>query len=276
MFKLSELHASISQLAVLQQTQYPVCPNALPGSERHSGRYVMRFARTRAELDAVLKLRFEVFNLELGEGLATSFLTGRDLDEFDESCHHLMVVETETGQVIGTYRMQTSEMAARGQGFYAAHEFALEQLPAAVRNNAVELGRACVAQAHRHASVLWLLWQGLADYLRHNRKRYLFGCCSLTSQAVWEGRQVSDLLKAEGHMHPQFLVSPRPAFACTPSTAESVEGKAVKLPRLFRTYLRYGAQVCSPPALDRQFKTIDYLVLFDAANMDEETIRRFF
>ena len=37
----------------------------------------------------------------------------------------------------------------------------------------------------------------------------------------------------------------------------------VKLPRLFSTYLGIGAKVCSPPAIDRRFKTIDFLVMLD-------------
>ena len=47
-------------------------------------------------------------------------------------------------------------------------------------------------------------------------------------------------------------------------------------PRLFRTYLRYGAKVCSPPAIDRRFKTIDFLVLFDIARMSERAVQMFF
>jgi len=40
------------------------------------GKYAVRFAKSREELDAVLRLRFEVFNLELGEGLETLFGPG--------------------------------------------------------------------------------------------------------------------------------------------------------------------------------------------------------
>ena len=50
----------------------------------------------------------------------------------------------------------------------------------------------------------------------------------------------------------------------------------VKLPKLFRIYLRHGALVCGPPAIDREFKTIDYLVLFDVNAMSERQIRTFF
>jgi len=49
-------------------------------------------------------LRFEVFNLELGEGLAESYATGLDVDPFDEFCDHLIVEELATSEIVGTYR----------------------------------------------------------------------------------------------------------------------------------------------------------------------------
>ena len=49
-------------------------PNSLSAREIIKGRYAVRFARNSAEIVAALKLRYEVFNLELGAGLASSFL----------------------------------------------------------------------------------------------------------------------------------------------------------------------------------------------------------
>jgi putative hemolysin len=227
-------------------------------------------------LDAALKLRFEVFNLELGEGLTSSFQTGRDWDEFDETCDHLVVADTETGEVVGTYRMQTSDMALVGSGFYTATEFDLSRFPPDALNDGIELGRACVAQSHRNTQVLFLLWKGLATYVLRQRKRYLFGCCSLTSQNVNEGWRLMELLKTQGHLHPSLFIPPNPGYACAPNDSNFAEKDSVKIPRLFRTYLRYGAKVCSPPAIDRQFKTIDFLVLFDVAKMNERSVRTFF
>ena len=40
--------------------------------------------------------------------------------------------------------------------------------------------------------------------------------------------------------------------------------------------MRYGAQVCGPPAIDRTFKTIDYLVLLDVSGLDGVTRALFF
>lgn len=69
---------------------------------------------------------------------------------------------------------------------------------------------------------------------------------------------------------------PHPEFACETDGLNLDASEGAKLPRLFRTYLRSGAKVCSSPAIDRQFKTIDFLALFDIAEMDERTAKLFF
>ncbi len=237
------------------------------------GRYVVRLAETIAEIDAALKLRFEVFNLELGEGLDSSFRTGRDRDEFDGSCDHLIVTDQTNGNVVGTYRLRTIEMAKHAGGFYSASEFDLNYLPQEVLNQALELGRACIAQSHRNRQVLFLLWKGLAQYVQARRKRFLFGCCSLTSQDPKDGNQLHDQLINGGRMHPTFFVPTRSGYECPSVTSRSSE---VEIPKLFRMYLSIGAKVCSPPAIDRVFKTIDFLVLFDIDAMDFVTRRMYF
>ncbi|HEY7546614.1 MAG TPA: GNAT family N-acyltransferase [Blastocatellia bacterium] len=263
-----------AQIKVLPTAAYPVFADSLPQGEIREGRYLARFARSSEELDAILRLRFEIFNIELGEGLASSFQTGRDLDEFDRFCHHLVVEDSQEGRIVGTYRCQTAEMAAAGRGFYSAVEFDLSHFPEDVLANSIELGRACISLSHRNTQVLFLLWKGLAMYVAHNRKRYLFGCCSLTSQDESEGVKVLRMLEAGDHMHPTLSAGPQPGFECR--TSEAGDGVQEAIPKLFRTYLRFGARVCGPPAIDRLFKTIDYLVLFDVAEMDAQTHKVFF
>jgi putative hemolysin len=254
---------------------YPVRPELLPDFGAEAGRYVVRFARTPEELDAVLRLRFEVFNLELDEGLDSSFLTGRDEDEFDATSHHLLVCERSGGRAVGTYRLRTSEVDVEARGFYSAGEFNLACLPPQVAGESVEIGRACVAREHRNTHVLFLLWRGLAAYLRQNRKRYFFGCCSLPGADAREGLRVLKLLEREGHMHPTFYVPPRAGFECEDG-GEGAGGGEPSVPKLFRSYLRFGAKVCGPPALDRAFKTTDFFVVFDAGEMDAKTRGLFF
>jgi putative hemolysin len=252
-------------------TGYPVSPQGLPPSVPTERRYRLDFARTAAELEAVQRLRFEVFNLEMGEGFDESHETGLDQDRFDSVCHHLMIIDRKTEAVVGTYRMQTGEMALLNRGFYTADEFDLKSLSDDVRLNSVETGRACVAREYRNHRVLFMLWRGLVAYMAHNRKRYVFGCCSLTSQDPVLGKQAMEHLIQQGHVRDDVSVTPLAGWECYPagfSLTDAQRAKTIKLPRLFRTYLRYGAKVCGTPALDRFFKTIDYLVIMDLNELD--------
>lgn len=266
----------MSKETASSKVTYPINPELIPDRELVEGRYALRFAKSTEDLDAVLRLRFEVFNLELGEGLDSSIDSGRDLDEFDPVCHHLMVTETATAELVGCYRMQTSEMAAANRGFYSNIEFDLASFPDQVVANALETGRACVHRDHRSTLVLFLLWKGLALYVANNRKRFLFGCSSLPTQDPHRAQAFVEYLAKHDHLHSDLWVETRPGFECFAGDFKASPGQRVKVPPLFRTYLRHGAKVCSPPAIDRQFKTIDFLVLFDVDAMDQKTFQTFF
>ena len=54
--------------------------------------------------------------------------------------------------------------------------------------------------------------------------------------------------------------SARAEYECSLSQLASDE---LQIPKLLRAYLTLGAKICGPPALDRQFKTIDFLTLLD-------------
>jgi putative hemolysin len=263
-----------------EELEYPIARDLVPSRELEEGRYAVRYARTAAELDELLRLRFQVFNIELNEGLEESLATGRDRDEFDAVCHHLIVVDRRTDAIVGTYRIQTAGMAAANRGFYSAAEFDLGGFPSFVTDSAVEVGRACVALEHRNTQVLFLLWRGLALYMAANQLRFLFGCCSLTSQDAAEGLVTHRYLQEHGHLHPEIVIAPQPEYACLDADAiaalDTADTAGIKLPQLFRIYLRHGAKACGLPAIDRRFKTIDWLVLFDVAAMDEKKLKTFF
>ena len=255
---------------------YPPDPDRIPPLDVVDGDYAARFARNSADLERILHLRYRVFNLELGEGLEVSHEDGKDRDVYDEHCHHLFVVHTPTDTVIGTYRLQTSEMAASGAGFYSADEFHLERWPSEVLSAACEVGRACISSDHRHRRVLLLLWRGLGAYVLHNQKRYFFGCCSLTSQDPFDAARMAEYLRQKGYMHPDLHLEPRTEFDCDETGFDPQGWDQIKVPALMGTYLRYGARICGRPAIDRAFKTIDFLALLDLDEMDADKILRQF
>ncbi len=248
-----------------------------PLKQFSEGRYTVRFAKTEEEIDAALRLRFEIFNLELNEGLEASFINERDEDEFDKTCHHLIVIENETEKIVGTYRVRTMAMAQSAFGFYSASEFAVEDLPYHILAESIETGRACIAREHRNSRVLFLLWKGLAMYMTENRKRYVFGCCSLPTQDCAEGMRALRGLVRDGFLHESLRVAPREDYVCRAEDFLSEDsGADIKLPKLFDTYLRIGAKICGEPVIDRQFKTIDFFVIVDLKNMPDKYFKMFF
>jgi putative hemolysin len=220
--------------------------------------YQVRLASSSAELGEAQALRFEVFNLELDEGLVSSYETGLDADPFDPICDHILVEESGTGKIVGTYRLQCGEVAARAKGYYSAREFDLSKFEP-MRAQIIELGRACIHRDHRNFSVLNLLWKGIASYAEQHRARYLMGCSSLTSQSEAVGIAAYELLKP--HLAPSlWRTQPMPGFACE---GDSALKEAIKIPKLLSAYLALGASICGPPAIDREFKTIDFLTWLD-------------
>lgn len=242
-----------------------------------NNRYIVRFAQGISDVQAAQRLRFNVFNAELGEGLDDSHYQQLDSDKYDAQCHHLLVIHREDERVIGTYRMQPYDMACSKAGLYSAEEFNLCTIPRHILKQSVEVGRACIEKEHRNGRVLYLLWRGIAQYLNYMKARYLLGCCSITSQSEQEGWLVMKYLREHELLHNQIMVSIMPAYQCR-SMQEAVHSqrKTEGLPQLFRLYMDLGARVCSPPAIDRAFKTIDYLVILDVENLDERTKILFF
>ena len=223
------------------------------------GRYRIRLAENAHDRFAACRLRFNVFNVEMGEGLSSSYSTGLDRDRFDAVCDHLIVEDREDGRVVGTYRMQSGLTAAAGFGYYSAQEFEFAPYEC-IRNQVLELGRASIDRQHRSSEVLTLLWRGIAQYAKHYGLRYLIGCSSLHSTDPLAGWSVYQALGSQ-LVSFEYVTVPTPAFALPCS--EGQPGVPVKLPRLLRTYLGVGARICGPPAWDRAFGTIDFLTLLD-------------
>ena len=224
------------------------------------------------DLIACQRLRYEVFNLELGEGLSISDRSGLDIDPFDSFCDHLMVSDLETGKLVGTYRLQTGEVARKNLGYYGNQLFDFSVYER-VRREVLELGRACVHIDYRNIMVLHALWKGIAVYSTRHDSRYLIGCSSISSQDENVGAAMYDSLKDKFLVEPSLRTTPQPGHECR-AAGEPVE--AQRPPRLFRAYLEISGRICGPPSIDREFKTIDFLTLVDLANLPDRVRTRFF
>lgn len=258
---------------------------ARPRIHAEVGRYRLRLAETAEDREAACRLRFRVFNIELGEGLESSYETGLDSDQFDQICEHLLVEDKQQDnparKIVGTYRMQSGLTAARNLGYYSEQEFYFSPYEA-LRPGILELGRASIDREHRTPEVLTLLWRGIAQYANDMGLRYLVGCSSLTSRNPVEGWELYRQLE-QYRVSPEFETLPTEAYVCPTEPAErdaqpsasQESNEGVKVPRLLKTYLAIGARIAAPPAWDRAFGTIDFLTLLDLKMLSSAARNRF-
>ncbi|MGD0735588.1 MAG: GNAT family N-acyltransferase [Terracidiphilus sp.] len=273
-------------------TLAPSLPLSPPRPRIHAevGRYRVRLAQSNEDRIAACRLRFRVFNIELGEGLESSYETGLDMDQFDDVCEHLLVEDKSEDnpgrRIVGTYRMQSGTTAAHNIGYYSEQEFSFAPYEP-LRPGILELGRASIDREHRTPEVLTLLWRGIAQYANDMGLRYLIGCSSLTSRNPAEGWQMYRQLE-QYRVSPEFETVPTAAFAC-PTEQEGAHAQSspslgnqtpavstpVSVPKLLKTYLAIGARIGGPPAWDREFGTIDFLTLLDLKLLSSSARNRF-
>jgi putative hemolysin len=244
------------------------CGNTLAATDR----FRVGMAQTLDDVIECQRLRYLVFNCELGEGLDTSAKTGLDRDRFDFICDHLMVRDAVTGKLAGTYRMQSGYRAKGNIGYYGEGFFDFRPFER-IRGEVLELGRACVHEEYRNSNVLSMLWKGIAKYAESCGARYLIGCSSLSSQDENEGMALYEVLREKYLVEPSLRTNPVEGRRCKSNGSTTVPPK---LPRLFRAYLDISARVCGPPAIDREFRTIDFLTLVDLQVLPDRVRTRFF
>jgi len=83
-----------------------------------------------------------------------------------------------------------------------------------------------------------------------------------------------DQLREKYLIAPALRANPRPEFACRADNSGAAAAPAI--PRLFRAYLDVSARLCGPPAIDREFKTIDFLTLIDLQHIPDRVRTRLF
>ena len=242
-------------------------------SEQNSSfsKLTLSLASSPEEVREVQRLRYKVFIETMGLS-ALQNAEGLDQDEFDEYCDHLIVRDTNTLKIVGTYRV-LGPHAARGIGrFYSESEFDLSRFEH-IRGEIAEAGRACIHPDYRSGAVIMLLWAGLAAFMRREHCNYLVGCASISladggmnANAICAGLKPEDLAPVDYRVTPLL---PFPIHAVTDSPFKAT------IPPLLKGYLRAGAWVCGDPAWDPDFHCADLFLLLPLENLDGRYSRHY-
>ena len=235
-----------------------------------TGGIEVSWARHQDEVREAQRLRHNVFAGEMGAILSNA-VPGHDVDLFDDFCEHLLVRDSDTGAVIGTYRVLTPAQARRVGSTYSDTEFDLTRLRL-MRERMVELGRSCVHADHRHGGVIMALWGALAEFMVRNQLDTMIGCASIpmncqgaqghvggghAAASIWRQVREKHLASIEFHVRPRL-----------PLPIEQLDDTLdVEPPALIKGYLRLGAKVLGPPAWDPDFNAADLPMMMRIADL---------
>jgi putative hemolysin len=216
-------------------------------------------------------LRYRVFGEELGARLGPGH-AGLDVDDFDAHCHHLLVRDARTGEVVGCTRLLNGDAARRSGGFYAEGEFDLGVIPR-LPGKLLEVGRTCISPRCRQGAAIAVLWSGIAGYIQLHGIDYLFGCASVPlGEGDCHAAAVMSRLRRQAMTPAALRVTPKVPLRCD-AVPSRVPDAA--LPALLRAYVRLGARACGEACRDPDFEVGDVLMLLDLGELDPAYARHF-
>ena len=242
----------------------------------------LRMAQSPEDIEAIQKLRWQVFYEEMGAIPDPQRAGGLDSDRFDAVCDHLMVIDSSADSVVGTYRLLRQSVAMRHGGFYSAAEYDLRRLVGYSRASGgelLELGRSCVLPQYRSSAAIALLWRGIAHYLERHDIALMFGCASFPEADIDRHAKALSYLR-DNHLAP---VEIRPAIhpefdVAIPYVEVGIQDRRAVmqgLPPLLKAYLRVGPMFADGAFYDWQFNTVDVSVVMPVERIAQRYSARF-
>jgi putative hemolysin len=248
-----------------------------------SGHLEARLAASPAEIEAAQLLRWRVFYQEMGaQPTPEMTAAGRDIDEFDAICDHLLVLDTSAGpgaeQVVGTYRLTRRAQAEAFGRYYTAGEYDIAKI-VATPGNILELGRSCVDAAYRNTLTMQLLWRAIAHYINVHRIEVMFGCASLPGT---DPQALAVPLSYLAHFHlapselrPVALPERYTEMRLLPPEQIDQKRALAALPPLIKGYLRLGGFFGDGAVIDHQFNTTDVCVIVKSDLLSDKYSRHY-
>ena len=216
--------------------------------------WMLGVATDAAERERAYRLRSRVFFEEIGYRAGRNS-DGRDHDEFDDRCDHLILVDTDRDEVLGTYRAIDGAGGLCGRAQFDLT--ALDPIAATI----LQGGRTCVAAAHRTGPAIQYLSYGMELLLRERGAAYLLGAESFRVDRPEQLDVIHSYLRRFG-TDPNWHALAQPnarvaSLQIVPVTAADERC----LPNILRMDLRMGFLACSSPAWDADFGCYDVLML---------------
>lgn len=227
------------------------------------GRYRARLASSAADLVQAQALRHRSFIARRGLVLNG----GRDEDDFDPLCQHILIEHIPHQTLVGCYRLMSFEAGQSVENCYTAQSYDLAPLRY-FGGAKLEMGRFCLDPAAHDPDILRLAWGAMARVVMDQRVELLFGCSSF------------EVAKPEQHTHALAALQDHIAARDWRPLAKAVETYPIlraqvsdarqglaEMPTLLRTYLGMGGKVSDHAVIDRRLDTLHVFTAVEIAKI---------
>lgn len=224
-------------------------------------KFTVKFAETVAENNAAFALRYRDMLLEYRPDAIRE--NDMDITPYDAFAKQVICVDNDTGEVVGCYRIISTDSLPSGGRFVCEEEFDISALKAR-GERIVELSRAVVKKEYRNSVVLMLVLRFVVRYIREQGFRFVIGEASFlgTDKNAWK-KELSYL--AHYHAGEGYGVTSLEKEQIELLSKEELDPAELKrgLPPLIRAYLGFGAKVSVDSSTDRDFGSVDVFILLD-------------
>ena len=250
----------------------------------------VRLARNAAEIRRAQALRYKVFYKEMkAKPNVRAKILRRDADRLDPYCDHVLVLDhsedsaskpRKRPKVVGTYRLLRQEIAEKSGGFYSEDEYDLAPLLARHKDlKFLELGRSCVLKPYRNKKTVELLWHGVWTYILAHKMDVMIGCASLEGADLSDHAQALSFLKYNHSTTDEWdvraLAERSERMNIVPKDQVELKAAVRSLPPLVKGYLRLGAMIGDGAVVDKQFNTVDVIMVLPVKNISPKYIGYF-
>jgi L-ornithine Nalpha-acyltransferase len=221
------------------------------------GIYQARIAASPDDVIAAQRLRHLCFVDRPG---GTPRPDGRDQDDFDALCQHVLVEETGSGRLVCCFRLLPLAGGSEIGQSYSAQYYELSALRD-FQGPMVEMGRFCVHPDVQDADVLRVAWGAMTRFVDGRGVEMLFGCSSFAGTEADRYLDAFAMLSA-GHLAPKRWLprvkAPR-VFRFADRLRRVVFDRKralLAMPPLLKTYLVMGGWVSDHAVVDTDLNTL--------------------
>lgn len=223
----------------------------------HKGRLRARLARTDADLHAAQRLRWLRFR---ARGALPEDGTARDADIWDAVCHHMLIEDAISGQLLCCYRVLLVSDGGQILRSYSAQFYDLRRL-ASFSAPMAEIGRFCLHPDAGDPHILRMAWAAMTRFVDRHGVQMLFGCASFPGTDPASHAQAFALLNQHYLAPRRWRPEPRSCavfrLSTAPRSRQADERRAMAaMPPLLRSYLGMGGRVSDHAVVDEDLQTL--------------------